>query len=121
MNNEIHFSENWNRKLGCICFTTIRLANPKKYVLGEKYHITLKGQLRSHPATILGITKFQLHQLTEGMARIDTSYSRSETIEIIRKMYKNKGINIDTAWFYFITLRFVESETITNQLSLLPE
>lgn len=39
----INFSTNWNGKLGCQAFTTIRLYNPGKYVEGRVYRINWEG------------------------------------------------------------------------------
>ncbi len=116
--NEISFSENWNNKLNCACFSTIRLHNPVKYAVGNKFKVTLKGQLKPHPAAVRTVTTFRLEQLTEGMALLDTGYSKSETIKIIQKMYKNKITNLQTQLFDFVILGYIKSETITPQISL---
>lgn len=39
----IAFSNNWNNKLDCLAFTTIRLYNPGKYVKGRVYKIKWDG------------------------------------------------------------------------------
>lgn len=116
---ELSFSENLNNKLDCLCFSTIRLHNPKKYYLGAKLAVSLKGQLRPHPATVRNVTTFYLRHLTEGMALLDTGYSLAETRQIIEKMYKYKVTNLAQQPFDFVILGYLKSETITTQLPLL--
>ena len=36
----IHFSYNWNNKLGCKSFSTVRLWNQKKYQLLDLFEVT---------------------------------------------------------------------------------
>lgn len=88
---EIKFSYNWNNKLECLSFTTIR---PKsdKYKVGEVYQINLKGQSKG-TATIAEIKEFKLEKINEFIARLDTGYSREKCIEIISTMYKNQDVS----------------------------
>jgi hypothetical protein len=82
--DEIKFSTNWNNKLNNKSFSTIRIFNSNKYIVGAKIEFE-KG--------------FYLNQLSMPMAYLDTGYSRNETIEILKKMYKNK---IDLKFHYII-------------------
>jgi len=84
----VKFSYNWNKKLDCFAYTTIRIHNPKKYVIGVVYDIHLQSSL-IHQAQLITVQQFLLHKLTEGVAMIDTGYNRTETIRIITKMYKS--------------------------------
>ncbi|NQU34246.1 MAG: hypothetical protein HQ521_13530 [Bacteroidetes bacterium] len=102
--NSITYSYNWNNKLDCLAFTTIRLRNDNKYFVGaikecylhKKYHSKVK---------IIAIKHFLLSDLNEFMAYIDTGYSREQTIAIIKKMYKNSNINWATKQLSFILQR----------------
>ena len=115
---ELSFTENWNKKLDCNCFSTIRMHNADKYKVGNKLKITLKGQLKPNPATVRYVKTFYLHQLTEGMALLDTGYSLAETQKIIQTMYKYKVKNLAQQPFDFVILGYVKSEKITNQLTI---
>lgn len=119
MMQDLSFTDNWNNKLNCSCFSTIRLHNPKKYYVGCKMKVTLKGQLKPNPAIVKTVTIFRIDHLTEGMALLDTGYSKAETIKIIEKMYKNKVPNLSQQLFDFVILGYVKSEKLTNQLPLL--
>lgn len=87
----INFSWNWNSKLYCKCFTTIRIANPHKY-----------NQLNGRdlgPGIIRDIKPFVIGWLTPFMAMLDMGLTVEKAKQTILTMYKNKGFN-----FYFILI-----------------
>jgi len=96
--NAIRFSFNWNNKLDCKAFTTIRLMNDEKYCVGEVYHIYMeeKGKV----AQFLGTAELK-HKRRESKSELDaftcyldTGYSAAETRKILDRMY-NKGLDKD--------------------------
>ena len=46
MDERLDFNENWNGKLNCQCFTTIRLHNPIKNCVGAIKQIYLKDRYK---------------------------------------------------------------------------
>lgn len=102
----INFSYNWNNKLDCKCFTTIRLTNSNKYRVGFEYEIQLKNQ-RIKNARIVGIKVFTLDGINEFISRIDTGYSKEETIKIINRMYPDTVNNVNKS-FMLILLETVK-------------
>jgi hypothetical protein len=88
---QIKFSYNWNNKLDCLSFTTIR-PKSNKYKVGQIYEILLKGNSKGK-ATIAEIKEFKLEKLNEFIARLDTGYNREKCIEIITTMYKNQDVS----------------------------
>lgn len=82
----ISFSYNWNNKLHCRMFTTLRLANPAKYRYNQQYAIFLK-EAYLFPAVIHAINEFRLDQINAFIAGVDTGYTMFECQNIIRKMY----------------------------------
>lgn len=103
--DEIEFSYNWNNKLDSRCFSTIRIYNPKKYVIGLNYKILLKSNYL-YDAKIVYEKGFFINQLSEPMSFLDTGYSKIETIDILKKMYKNK---IDIKFHYIILNKIKEN------------
>lgn len=89
----IKFSYNWNNKLNCKSYTTIRPYNSIKYVLNFCYKIILNNEYL-HTAQIVDIKNFKLKDITNFIAYIDTGYSKEETINIIQKMYKNASYDL---------------------------
>ena len=95
MEETLKFSTNWNNKLNCNSFVTLRLRNDNKYYTGAKVNIWL-GNTYKGKATIVGVSFYTLDKINEFVARLDTGYSAEECRKIIMEMYKNKP-NID--WF----------------------
>lgn len=99
MLNHITFTHNWNNKLDCTAFTTLRLHNPKKYIIGEVKEIWIsqpnKQWKQLFRAKIEDVKTFHLEKMNEYIARLDTGYSRAECINIIRKMYKQQNPKMD--------------------------
>lgn len=91
--NNLKFSYNWNGKLySTKYFTTIRLWNEKKYVVGDSYEVYLKdeyigtAELRSARRTSRG-------KLNEFVSGLDTGYPVAATQQIIGRMYKKSADN----------------------------
>lgn len=85
--DEIAFSYNWNNKLDCKAFTTIRLHNPYKYRVGSFYRVGAIGH--DFNVKIIDIKVIPFGKINEYMARIDTGYSLEECKNIMRKMYSD--------------------------------
>jgi hypothetical protein len=81
----INFSYNWNNKLDCLSYTTIRL-DKIIYKEGEIYNIMLKDK-KLHEAKIIEIRRLRLDQINQFIAHLDTGYNLGEFKTIIKKMY----------------------------------
>lgn len=118
MNQTIRFSTNWNNKLNNKAFSTIRIHNPKKYIIGNAYNIELngisKGIATLHEKRILSIDK-----LNNFICYLDTGYSKAQTIGILQKMYKN--LNLKNVLFDFCLLVYnqqSETQPVQSKLNL---
>ena len=111
------FSYNWNNKLNCESFTTIRLPN-RKYVPGAQFKVILT---QGKNLTDMGVAEVEeafkvipMH-LTNLTCRQDTGYSKEETLRMISNMYKNvPGFNVATSIIYLVLLRKIKIETQGN-------
>jgi len=107
INNTIRFSYNWNKKLDNKAFTTIRLHNPKKYIVGNEYNIEIneqqKGVALLQDKRVLGIS-----QLNDFICYLDTGYNKEQTINMLQRMYKS--IDLQTALFDFCLLVYIKPE-----------
>lgn len=83
---DVKFSYNWNKKLDCHAFTTIRLYNPLKHYKGQSVRLLLKDEVLGE-GMIHEMVVFYLNALNPFMSYIDTGYSLEETVGIIKKMY----------------------------------
>lgn len=101
----IKFSQDWNKKLNCYYFTTIRLYNPAKFTIGKKYFIYCKNEL-AYTAEVVTVKHCLLNELTEFECYQDTGYSRADTIALLKKMYKD--VNFTTHKISIILLKQLE-------------
>ncbi len=82
----IPFSQNWNNKLTCQVFTTIRLHNPGKYQVGRKYNIILSSK-KLCEAAIVSIKVIRIDQINDWVSLIDTALQPEDFKAMLRKMY----------------------------------
>ncbi len=101
----ISFFYNWNNKLHCKAFTTLRLHNPNKYQVGQQYQIVLNKKPLG-TGTVRQIKNLTLATLNEFIAQIDTGYSLEKCREIIQTMYKNSAINWDVQLISLILITY---------------
>lgn len=97
----INFSTNWNRKLNCEYYTTIRLFS-SKYKVGNSYTI-FQVEKYLHQAKAVHITVIKLADITDPMAYVDTGYNAEKTKAIFKKMYP--AINFETQALALIVLQ----------------
>jgi uncharacterized protein YqfB (UPF0267 family) len=96
MEENLSFSTNWNNKLNCNAFTTLRLRNDRKYHVGARVNVWLNNVFKGK-GTVMAVSCFTLDKINESIARVDTGYSAEECKNIIREMYKNITPKIDWA------------------------
>lgn len=105
---EIRFSYNWNNKLNCKFFTTLRRFNQEKYQAGEIYHIILKSRDRwvtdFGRAVAVDIKTIKGDNLNEFICGLDTGYSVEEAKGILKRMYKQDSV--DDMLFNLILLKY---------------
>ena len=97
----VSFSSNWNSKLNCDAFSTIRLRNDKKYHLGNMYTIVLKEN-PIYNAQLVALSHFYLLKLSDAMSFLDTGYNAAATIKMLLLMYKNKNIDVQSVMFSYL-------------------
>lgn len=113
---KLEFTTNWNNKLDCKCFTTIRIYNPMKHFTSNKFEIYLKRKYKSK-VEVLNIGVIKIQNLTDYICYLDTGYSRAETIELLRKMYPR--IDFKNQYLCIMLLKKIEpkipkQETLFN-------
>lgn len=111
-NTVLEFSFNWNHKLDCYVFTTIRKHNDIKYSQGMIYDVFIKKKF-DFVAEFLMKKTFAFKDLSEGIALIDTGYDLDTCRKLMKKMYP--GITPDTK-FDLIFLRSRKWALSTNEV-----
>jgi len=88
----ISFTNNWNNKLNNKAFSTLRLHNPSKYVVGLEYTIELNGRVLG-TAILKEKRVLNTAQLNEFICHLDTGYNKTQTLKILERMYPNLTVN----------------------------
>ncbi len=99
----IRFSDGWNGKLKCKCFTTFRLATAK-YQINKTYRIELKGQYIG-TATIKGMRIMKLYRVNEFISFLDTGYEPGAFVNMMKRMYMNKVPDVMQADFLLYPIK----------------
>jgi hypothetical protein len=81
----IKFNQNWNKKIFCTAFTTIRTPQPR-FVLGNSYEILLQD-IPVKECKIIDIRTIELIALKDSEAYLDAGVNRNKFFEIIRDLY----------------------------------
>lgn len=100
--NALSFSKNWNNKLDCEVFTSIRLAT-NKWVVDNEYAVFL-NQEQGHPKQVATVKlllkkKIYIQQINDWMAYLDTGTSADECRRILRALYP-PSIDWNTQFVY---------------------
>lgn len=98
---ELRFSFNWNGKLDCKAFITIRLSG--RFEINDRVKIIFKE--KEFEAIVLDKKVMKMNKINEWVAYLDTGYDGAECRKILERMYKNKGINWETQPIYYYLLR----------------
>ena len=116
--NELKFSHNYNGKLKCDYFTTIRLHNEKKFRPGNKLQVCWSGQW-CDDVEVMDRKVFFLKDLNAFMAFLDTGCSVEETKKMIHTMYSNYKVNVGQAKFDFVLCKWLKESKYNLQNSTL--
>lgn len=100
---KLSFSTNWNNKLDCKAFTTLRLYDGFK--VGEILDIDFRNE-HIKQVEVIGKKPVYINQINDYIAYLDTGYSREECIGILKKMHPD--VNYETTPFTFYLLREVK-------------
>ena len=86
MDERLEFTENWNGKLNCSTFTTMRLHNPQKYCVGAIKQIYLKGIWKGN-AKVIDVKRIYLKDINLYVAKLDTGLPIDKCRDLFRNMY----------------------------------
>ncbi len=115
------FSHNWNRKLDCEVFSTIRLYNPAKHYEGKEVEIyddSVNPPRHKGRGKYTIVSEFKLSQLKPAAAMLDTGHPLDETLNILRTMYYKKVPDLKTQSFAYIIIQKVKVQPTQNKLEL---
>lgn len=99
MTQQLLFSCNWNKKLDCDYFTTLRLSD--RFKINDEVEIVIKGESKGL-GTIVNKTSCKLNELDVFTCALDTGYGVAETQNVIRRMYPNTDWEKQPIYRYLI-------------------
>ena len=102
----IKFEKNWNGKLNCKAFFTIRLKNDEKYKVNQIYKIDEQGSNYDRIGVIRDITDFPIRRLNNQMSLLDMGVSPDLGIEILKEYYPSVS-DWENEEFSLITIEII--------------
>ena len=104
----IDFSYNWNNKLDCKAFTSIRRTD--KYNIDDIIQVYLNDKYLFN-VQVIGKKYLIMNDINDYIGYLDTGYSAEETKNILKDIYKNepKSFNI-----YYYLFKRIENEKSTK-------
>lgn len=94
----LKFSRNWNNKLACDRFTTIRR---KDMLLHETVEVLLEEE-KIFTAQIIQKYKIKFSEINDFMASIDVGMSAPKLKEILKRLYSKDNIQEDSIFFLYV-------------------
>ncbi len=117
----LKFSQNYNKKLDCEVFSTIRLWDPAEHQVGREVSIYDNsgsvGKYKGRGRYEL-VSEFKLYQLKPAVAFLDTGLPLEETRTLLRKLYYDRVPDIESASFAYIIIKKVKEQPKQNSLEL---
>lgn len=98
MTRILEFSSNWNGKLQCQIFHTLRRSS--RFDVGDKAEVHLNGKLLGVAECISKERYANASSIPETICYLDTGYSKPETITILGRMYKTEDPDIMPIYGY---------------------
>lgn len=108
----LEFSYNWNRKLDCKSFSTVRIENPSKYILLDEYLVILKTKGKGPDidkgiARLQSISHFFLDKVSPAISYLDANLNVFEFQKLVLRMYKNHNINFQAQRLSFLVFQYI--------------
>lgn len=97
------FSYNFNNKLSCRAFTTLRLADESRFKIGNQFLVADK-KTEYGLFEVRDVKTLRLEDINAWISYIDTGYDQTTCKEMIRTMYKAKQIDWSTQLLNFVLL-----------------
>lgn len=95
----LDFSYNWNHKLDCDYFTTLRLSD--RFQVGEWLLCFLKNASKGR-GLVVDKKRLTVGQLNPWVCGLDTGYTVEETKAILKRMHPGKIDDLATIYLYLL-------------------
>jgi hypothetical protein len=102
--NHIDFSKNWNNKLDCQVFTTIRFNDTHQ--VGDTVLITLEGHVKGEASIIQKLRIENIDKVSEWIAYLDIGESKAYLTKLFENFYAKKFPNWRQKELYYYLIKF---------------
>jgi hypothetical protein len=102
--NILDFNYNWNNKLTADIFSTLRLS--ARFDVGDIVEVHLNGKHLGN-AECIHKEATSARLLSDAQCLLDTGYFYTETLEILKRMYK--GIDLDAKPIYYYLFKWKQT------------
>lgn len=99
----LYFQQNYNKKLDCNCFTTIRL-DSDIYYEGAMFDVFFKNEMYKK-VIVRQVKRFTIDQLNEFMSAVDMGLTVPECVKVMKNMWAKEIIDWEKQKFAFVLLR----------------
>jgi hypothetical protein len=118
----LEFSYNWNNKLNCKSFSTVRIKNLNKYVFLDEYQVVLKtkgtgADIQKGLARLQSIHYFHLHNVSPAISFLDSNLSVIDFQKLVLKMYKNKNIDFRKTELCFLVFQYLPIKEVEKKIA----
>lgn len=115
MAKTLDFSTNWNGKLHCGIFHTLRRSG--RFEVGDIAEVTMKDKYLGAAECIQRIRYSSAEDIPETICFLDTGYGKQETLSIIERMYSDtKGEDKHLVGMYGYLFKWRQVTTEQKQL-----
>lgn len=110
---KLNFDRNYNNKLRCRVFTSLRLPD-EKYKKGALLDVQLGGYSKG-TVKIIGMSHTSCDKLSEWIAKLDTGFTAKETIKLLKQLYADRPcIDWDTQPLVYLLLEWEGQERMSD-------
>lgn len=115
----IPFCHNWNNKLLCNVWSTLRLRNDVKYQLNKAYDIELDGKFYGDCICVF-IKHFDFLAITEPLFLMDMGYNLENGRKLLKNLYAHKPIEVEQSQFSYMLFKWKPKYQDISQLNAEP-
>lgn len=117
--HQVNFSSNYNHKLNCKSFSTVRLQNEEKYVIGHLFRISLVRKVTGQNvefalARLVSSHNFYLKDATPAMSYLDANLNVKDFVNLIQGLYCKQKVNFNIKKLSFLVFQYLTPEEITS-------
>ncbi|TKB96869.1 hypothetical protein [Pedobacter cryophilus] len=118
-NKKIKFCHNWNLKLICKNWSTIRLKDEVKFQLNHAYDIEINDEIFGECVCVY-IKHFKFSDISEPLFRLDMGLNQTDGRKMLKHLYADKNIDIENSIFSYMLFEWRPQYLDIKQINIEP-